>query len=176
MQLEELGPPIREARNFEEPLTELPFEPNKEGYVVRFSSGLRLKVKSEEYVRLHRLLTQVNSKDIYEWVRDGRDLGELLNGVPDEFYTFVKKEVKFFNDEFSNLEKKLFSAWEKIPQGGERKVSALAIMQEEEKLRPALFCLLSKKEYASRLWKLLVPESGEVKRVKFNPEEAGMGL
>ena len=74
LQLEELGPPIREARNFEEPLTELPFEPNKEGYVVRFSSGLRLKVKSEEYVRLHRLLTQVNSKDIYEWVRDGRDL------------------------------------------------------------------------------------------------------
>lgn len=39
---------------------------NAEGYVIRFRSGLRLKVKFEEYVRLHRIVTGTNSRVVWE--------------------------------------------------------------------------------------------------------------
>ena len=40
-------------------------ENNKEGYVLRFKNGMRVKIKSEEYVRLHKILTNVSNMDIW---------------------------------------------------------------------------------------------------------------
>lgn len=37
-----------------------------EGFVARFETGLRVKVKYDEYLRLHRLLTGVTERTIYE--------------------------------------------------------------------------------------------------------------
>ncbi len=39
---------------------------NKEGFVVTYKSGLRIKLKFEEYVRLHRLVTGLNNRVIWE--------------------------------------------------------------------------------------------------------------
>ena len=44
---------------------------NEEGFVVRFESGLRLKVKMTEYMRLHRLVTGVTTKVIWELMNFG---------------------------------------------------------------------------------------------------------
>lgn len=92
---------------------------NEEGFVVRFESGMRAKVKHAEYVRLHRLLTGVTAKTIYKRLgivamRDHFDpkvvarslhcsveevialdnvvdpIAELLEHVPDEFYQWVR--------------------------------------------------------------------------------------
>jgi RNA ligase len=63
---------------------------NSEGFVIRFESGLRLKMKFEEYVRLHRILTNVSSKNIWEYLKTGQDMAEILEKVPDEFYQWVR--------------------------------------------------------------------------------------
>lgn len=65
-------------------------EDNREGFVVRFRSGLRVKAKFAEYVRLHRLITEVSTLTIWEHLRDNRPLDDLLERVPDEFYHWVK--------------------------------------------------------------------------------------
>jgi RNA ligase len=39
-----------------------------EGFVVRFKSGLRAKIKYAEYVRLHRILTGISERDIWRAV------------------------------------------------------------------------------------------------------------
>lgn len=39
---------------------------NREGFVLRFEDGLRLKFKFDEYVRLHRILTETSSTVIWE--------------------------------------------------------------------------------------------------------------
>lgn len=66
---------------------------NEEGYVLRFHpSNSRVKVKFENYVSLHRIITQVSSYDIWENLRDHGKLPEsFLTNVPDEFYDWVKK-------------------------------------------------------------------------------------
>jgi RNA ligase len=66
---------------------------NSEGFVVKFSGGFRMKVKGEEYVRLHRLITQLSTYDIWEHLRDGKDVMELVDRVPDEFDKWVKEQV-----------------------------------------------------------------------------------
>lgn len=64
---------------------------NNEGYVIRFSSGMRMKIKGEEYKRLHRILTNFSTKDIWELLKNGEDLAPLLERVPDEFDDWVKR-------------------------------------------------------------------------------------
>jgi RNA ligase len=57
---------------------------NSEGFVVRFASGLRVKAKCAEYVRLHRLLTGVSEKMILEeYLMIGANLTSLLGGRVD---------------------------------------------------------------------------------------------
>lgn len=70
-------------------LMEKPRE-NFEGFVVEWRNGLRLKMKYEEYKRLHWLVSSVNSKTIWELLRDGSDIQKLCDHVPDEFYEWVK--------------------------------------------------------------------------------------
>jgi hypothetical protein len=69
-------------------------EENREGYVLRFwPSNKRVKIKFEEYVRLHRILTGFSNIDIWEYLKDGKDVNELLENVPDEFDKWVKNTV-----------------------------------------------------------------------------------
>jgi RNA ligase len=62
-----------------------------EGFVIRFESGFRVKLKFTEYVRLHKILTNFTSRDIWESLREKRKIEEILDNVPDEFYQWVKK-------------------------------------------------------------------------------------
>jgi RNA ligase len=67
---------------------------NAEGFVIKFESGLRMKIKGEEYVRLHKILTELSTYDIWEHLKDGKDVMELVEKVPDEFDKWVKEQVR----------------------------------------------------------------------------------
>ena len=61
-----------------------------EGFVVKFKNGFRIKVKFDEYKRLHRILTNVSTRNIWEYLKEGKGLNEIIDRVPDEFYEWVK--------------------------------------------------------------------------------------
>ncbi len=63
--------------------------PNAEGFVVSFESGYRVKVKFAEYLRLHKIVTGVNARMLWESMRDGDDLDLLLEGLPDEVHDWI---------------------------------------------------------------------------------------
>lgn len=79
---------------------------NQEGYVVRFKNGMRMKIKGDEYVRLHRILTNFSSIDIWELVKNGKPIEPFLERVPDEFDKWVKSKI-------SNLQYAHFSISER---------------------------------------------------------------
>lgn len=65
---------------------------NEEGFVILWPDcGFRLKIKFDEYVRLHRLITGVTARSIWDLMRTGTSMDELLERVPDEFYNWVAK-------------------------------------------------------------------------------------
>ena len=66
-------------------------EDNKEGFVLRFyPSNYRVKVKFEEYVRLHRILTEISNLDIWQGLMDEKEVSSIVKEVPDEFDQWVK--------------------------------------------------------------------------------------
>lgn len=63
---------------------------NEEGYVVRFSNGLRIKIKFENYMKVHRVARNVNATMLLQEYAAGRTLIELLEQLPDEFMQWAE--------------------------------------------------------------------------------------
>jgi len=76
---------------------------DNEGYVIRFSGGMRMKIKGEEYVRLHRILTNFSTKDIWELLKNGEPLEPLLERVPDEFDVWVREVVRDLQTQYNTI-------------------------------------------------------------------------
>lgn len=79
---------------------------NQEGYVVRFKNGVRLKIKGDEYVRIHRLISMVTPLAIWEAMCHKKDLNEISDNLPEEirkdFWNIVsildKKYITLINE------------------------------------------------------------------------------
>ena len=70
---------------------------NREGFVVRFSNGDRMKIKGEEYLRLHKIMTNLSTTGVWEVLSSGGKMEDYLKDVPDEFYKKVKQYVSTLN-------------------------------------------------------------------------------
>ena len=132
---------------------------DKEGYVIRFKNGFRMKIKGEEYKRLHRILTNISNRDIWEYVRADKPLDEILDKVPDEFYDWVKSEESKFRQMF-NITRTMaeLTFMKYIKPEMSRKDSALIIKQQKLELQPILFKLLDNKDCSDLIWKNLYPK------------------
>ena len=64
-----------------------------EGFVVRFDSGLRVKLKFDEYLALHKILTNCTERTIWEALHSQTDLAKFRENVPDEFDEWVARTV-----------------------------------------------------------------------------------
>jgi RNA ligase len=73
---------------FREALEAAP-RPGKEGFVVHaYIEGFRVKIKQDDYIRLHRIVTGLNARSVWQALLD-YNLQGLVDQVPDEFYDFV---------------------------------------------------------------------------------------
>ena len=125
---------------------------NKEGFVVKFSSGFRVKVKFEEYVRLHRILTQISSKNIWEYLSTNQPFEQILERVPDEFYDWVKKVSGEILSQYQMIEDYCKAHFKILPS---RKETALYFQTLQHS--SVLFAMLDGKDYSSIIWKKVKP-------------------
>ena len=138
----------------------------REGYVVKFRNGFRIKIKGEEYVRLHKILTEFSNVDIWEYLKDGRDVNELLDRVPDEFDNWVKSTIRdikygyFQVDETSGklFDHKMYGKYNDLEPETDKKKYAEWVMNQDEILRPILFRMFDKKDYSDYIWKIIKPQ------------------
>lgn len=119
-------------------------EPNKEGFVVHWGNGLRLKIKFKDYVRLHRLLTQVSSKSIWELLRSGKPIDELLENVPDEFYGWVRDQVDGMQAGHDEVIATAAAVYDRVNHM-ERKTLASAIKGMDAPVRAIVWALMDGK-------------------------------
>lgn len=131
-------------------------EDNREGFVIRFASGLRFKVKFDEYVRLHRLVTMVNAKTIWELLMNNQDFEELLERVPDEFYTWVRKTKADLEGKFLEIEAEASKSLQEVKDMQTRKDQAL-YLKDKSKYPSIVFTMLDDKDYKTQIWKMIRP-------------------
>ncbi|PZO36761.1 MAG: hypothetical protein DCF19_20505 [Pseudanabaena frigida] len=131
---------------------------NHEGFVIRFESGLRLKFKFAEYVKLHRVLTQVTSKVIWEMLRDKTPFEDILERVPDEFYNWVKETKAALISQYQQIEDTAKADFERIVavvDRSDRKEMAKHILTCQN--HTILFSLLDGKDYSDYIWRTIKP-------------------
>jgi RNA ligase len=131
---------------------------SKEGYVIRFRNGMRMKIKGDEYIRLHRILTNFSTTDIWELLRTKGNMDEFLERVPDEFDKWVRMIVMELEAGFENIKFRSSIDFEyyKGQSNGDKKEFALAINDNE--YRSILFSMWDGKSYDDIIWKMIKPK------------------
>jgi RNA ligase len=139
-------------------------ENGSEGLVLHFpKTDTRIKVKRSEYVRLHRLYTDVSERRVWEELSSKGNVEDWLNEVPDEIFEFVRNCVEKLNAAHAALKNELQSTYEKIinalPDGFERRELAREVLLEAESnpLAKGVFSLYDNKDTDMFLWELLRP-------------------
>jgi RNA ligase len=133
-------------------------EENREGIVVRFSNGFRVKVKYLEYCRLHKILTNVSNVNVWEYLSSGEDFNDLLTRVPDEFYNWLKKTMHSIEHNYCLIEKNALIEFIDITyNNGIIERRDFAEKSNKSKYRSILFKLYDKKPYDYIIWKMVKP-------------------
>lgn len=142
---------------------------NSEGFIVRFSNGERCKIKFENYVELHRKLSFISEKSVWELICEKKEIKEYLDIVPDEFHEQIKKWYWDIMSNFSNNEIRIRNKFYQLPAFETRKDFALAIKNDIDKA--LLFKLLDKKDIFDDICKLIKPNN--TKSLIFDKENNG---
>lgn len=133
-----------------------------EGFVVRsLATDTRVKIKQEEYVRLHRIITHLSTRSVWEHLGERRPLDELLEPLPEEFHPWVRDVAAALEDALAHYVTSTHETHERIigqlPEGWTRKDYAL-VAKNWGPVAPWLFRLLDGRDLFEPIWKSIKPE------------------
>ena len=139
---------------------------DQEGFVVKFSNGDRVKVKGVEYLRLHKIMTNVTTTGVWEYLKNGEDVLELLKDVPDEFYNKIKSYVKDLRYAYFQISEDVGKKFDGMMYGKyndkepieDRKEFAEWVSTQPKHMSGILFRMFDKKDYSEIIWNLIRPE------------------
>ncbi len=132
--------------------------PDEEGFVLRYANGLRVKIKGDEYLRLHRIITQCSARRIWECLMAGTGLDDWLERVPDEMFKWVTTKRKELEAQYFDLFLKACQACAEVRELPTRKEQALALAKDYPEVMHLVFGLLDGKSIREAVWKRLRPE------------------
>lgn len=144
---------------------------NAEGIVVTMlRDHTMVKIKQEDYVALHRLVTGLNERVVWEYLstHDGRYEG-LLADLPEEFEDWVVTRAEGLLDDFEILQGRAHGAYHDAlfrlkhtgHDGDDEREYRKAFAKEAHlygDLAPLLFQLLDGRDIAPAIWKTLKPK------------------
>lgn len=134
--------------------------PGKEGFVVRsLVTGRSAKFKYDEYVRLHRIVTGLNARGVWELIGTGKTVADICVDLPDEFHAWVQEVSDELHRAANDIVENAACAYDEIraslPGEFERKDFALAAARHP--LRAYLFKLLDGRDIHDQAWKAVRP-------------------
>lgn len=155
------GPTVERfnASSFEEAL-KMPPRLNKEGIVIYFEdTGERLKIKQKDYLEAHKFIFNLTPRRIWNDLRNGKTVEDLLETAPDEFHQMVRdisSAILENRDAFlAKIEKEYIML--DLAQYETRKELAEAI--KDHPLRSFLFCRVDERDdqLLESVWKAIEP-------------------
>ena len=159
----ELGFPMVKKYDGVKDFTELKasISDDAEGYVIKFKSGYRMKIKGEEYCRLHSIITKISSRDIWKYLKDGLPMDELLEHVPDEFDAWVHDQIDTMNKSYLMIDQRVTNTFVSEIDTEEitcRKDIAMKILTYDKSLRGIFFNMYDGRDYSPLIWDKLYPK------------------
>lgn len=136
-----------------------------EGFVCRYSNGLRIKIKSSDYRRLSKL-TGISVRGVWESLRDTGTVEHVIDNVPDEFYDWIKnveKDLIVSKTNIINRSSIIANNAKKLNGRIEQARYIINQTGESQDIRGIVFFLLDNRmnKAESAAWKLIEP-SGDI--------------
>jgi RNA ligase len=132
---------------------------NAEGFVIKFSNGSRCKVKGDEYIRLHKIMTQLSTTSIWETLSSGDHMESLLSNVPDEFYDKIKSYENVLKTEYHDIFTKAYNDYSRIfKELGITSDKTFALTIKDNENKSLLFSIRNNKSISNAIWKSIKPK------------------
>jgi len=156
--------PFSKAPVYEKTIEELLVEKdrkefvNKEGFVIHFDNGEKVKIKYEAYFDLHKIMTNVTSKDILEALEKGDSVVSFCEQkeIPDEMLNEIKAVEKEFVKQYAKIEEDCKYFLSVALDKRERKAQAKNVKEfTPSKYQGIVFAMLDEKDYSKMIFTLL---------------------
>lgn len=143
--------------------------PGKEGLVVHaFQSNVRVKIKQADYVALHRIVTGLNARSVWEHLAAGGLMLDLLEKLPDEFHAWTSAVCHDLITRARQIEDATWADFTEVcdavfvgdvPATVDREQRKAFAGLATKKARPGLlFALLDRKPIRDKVWAEIRPE------------------
>ncbi len=133
---------------------------NAEGWVVWLSDRQAVKIKQADYIELHRMVSNLNEKEVWRQLRSGM-YKTYVEQLPDELFALADEWRFQLEDQFINIHTQAHMDLVQTPVDGSRKDSALWINANvPARTRGLVFGLLDGKDITDAIWRLLEPSGG----------------
>lgn len=116
-----------------------------EGYVVIFESGLRIKIKGAEYLRVHRFISRLSDGSILDSIKDNT-FDQIIELAPEEYKEGVREKAKLFKTLLNDWREDCRSLLEKSPRTSRKEFALWVKENVPAHLRPFLFEMFDGKE------------------------------
>lgn len=132
-----------------------------EGLVVRYlDRHVTVKLKQPDYVALHKLVTGLNERVVWERLGAGETVADMCASIPDEFHGWVQETARGLfgaRDGIIDAARAAFAEMQADPAITDRKTFAAAAARSPH--RPWLFLLLDGKHPEPQVWRTLRPRA-----------------
>jgi RNA ligase len=135
---------------------------NEEGFVIRAIGNKdmpdwRCKIKFSDYCELHKLVTGISNKTIWEYLRDNRSFDEIIEVCPDEFCNWLKQTKHNLENEYEIILAKAKIVFGMIQKIDSRRDQALELISNHKDVSHIVFNMLDGKTYAEIIWDMVKP-------------------
>lgn len=153
-----------------------PTRTNAEGFVIRRTSGRldaglgdAVKIKQEDYVALHKIVTGLSARTVWQHLVNGLPIEDLIKPLPDEFHTWVLEVAHELNRSVDRRENELRLAFHDVIADlphvrfvtGDKRAAKkeFALVAKQHPDAWALFALYDGKDIRSKVWEEAKPEA-----------------
>src|SRR5690606_11369520 len=90
----------------------------REGFVVRYLTPIngvaQVKIKEEQYINLHRVVTGLSEKSVWEMLGEGKTVEQIKENVPDELYDWVDETATSLMDKAQHIIDEAYEAFDAV--------------------------------------------------------------
>lgn len=145
---------------------------NREGFVIRFSNGFRMKLKYEQYFKIHFLRCMLSKKYILECLMDKKiaDIEEIITQLDEENQIYYREKMKEILDRYAEIEKEFLSIYrERGILESPKEYAEWALKQKG--WSGMIFQKDKGADYSQIIWKMIKREIKEENRELNNEED-----
>ena len=110
----------------------------EEGFVIRFSDGLRLKLKGAEYRRIHALISGCTPLALWEAMAAGDDLEAIRRDLPEEFWNDFDQINRLLATRVTGIKDKVARTAESLAGASDKDVG-LQLRKLDPEVQPLIF-------------------------------------